>query len=148
MGKYKVTKEDYKELAKFYNDNGKHAFYEELGTRFNVKKPYYVLKRMYSDPELSYDEEKDCFCIMAETNAEDIFMSMDELCSPLVPQRSETKVPIKTESRPAAMEKLIRELIGDRLLELSRYVTIDSLSKKIIVDKTTLTEDGYQLITH
>lgn len=43
---------------------------------------------------------------------------------------------------------LIRELIGNRLLELSKYVTIDSLSKRIIIDKTTLTTDGYQLITH
>ena len=46
------------------------------------------------------------------------------------------------------MDKLIRELIGDRLLELSKYVTIDSLSKWIIVDNITLETDGYQLITH
>ena len=46
------------------------------------------------------------------------------------------------------MDKLIRELIGDRLLELSKYVTIDYLSKRIIVDKITLETDGYQLITH
>ena len=47
-----------------------------------------------------------------------------------------------------APDKLIRELIGDRLLELNKYVTIDSLSKRIIVDKTTLGQDGYKLVTH
>jgi len=52
------------------------------------------------------------------------------------------------DSRPAAMEILIRELIGDRLLQLSKYVTIDSSSKTVIVDKTTLLTDGYQLETH
>ena len=51
-------------------------------------------------------------------------------------------------SRPEAMEKLVRELIGDRLLELSRYVALDTLSKTMIIDKTSLESDGYQLVTH
>ena len=75
-------------------------------------------------------------------------MSMEELCSPIIPQHVRNKEQQEIDSRPAAMDKLIRELIGDRLLELSKYVTIDSLTKRIIVDKTTLTMDGYQLITH
>ena len=51
-------------------------------------------------------------------------------------------------SRPEAMEKLVRDLIGDRLLELSRYVVLDTLSKTMVVDKTSLENDGYQLVTH
>ena len=73
---------------------------------------------------------------------------MEELCSPIVPQHVCNKEQQEIDSRPAAMDKLIRELIGDRLLELNKYVKIDSLSKKIIIDKTTLTTDGYQLITY
>ena len=46
------------------------------------------------------------------------------------------------------MEKLVRDLIGDRLLELSRYVVLDTLSKTMVVDKTSLENDGYQLVTH
>lgn len=42
------------------------------------------------------------------------------------------------------MDKLIQEQIGDRLLELSKY----SLSKRIIVDKITLSQDGYQLVPY
>ena len=30
------------------------------------------------------------------------------------------------------MEKLVKELIGDRLLELSRYVVMDTLNKAMI----------------
>lgn len=75
-------------------------------------------------------------------------MSMEELCSPIVPQHIHSKEQEELDSRPAAMDKLIRELIGDRLLELNKYVTIDSLSKRIIVDKTTLSQDGYKLVTH
>lgn len=51
-------------------------------------------------------------------------------------------------TRPEAMEKLVRELIGDRLLELNRYIALDSLSKTMIIDKTSLENDGYLLVIH
>ena len=46
------------------------------------------------------------------------------------------------------MEKLIRELIGDRLLELRRYVALDYASKIMYVDESSLKNDGYQLLIH
>lgn len=98
--------------------------------------------------QLYYDEEKDYFDIGNSVQPESIFMSMEELCSPIVPQHITKKEQEEIDRRPAAMDKLIRELIGDRLLELNKYITIDSLSKRIIVDKTTLVQDGYQLVTH
>ena len=103
---------------------------------------------MREHPALCYNSEKDRFETESLKNAEDVFMSMEELCSPIVPQHIHSKEQEELDSRPAAMDKLIRELIGDRLLELNKYVTIDSLSKRIIVDKTTLSQDGYKLVTH
>lgn len=144
----KVKKENLKELAELYNANGKEAVYALLKTKYNIKYPYSVFKRMCEHPELSYDQEKDCFKFSTTQNTENVFMSMEELCSPIIPQHVKSKEEKQTDSRPAAMDKLIRELIGDRLLELSKYVTIDSVSKRIIVDKTTLIQDGYQMITH
>lgn len=52
------------------------------------------------------------------------------------------------DQRPAAMEKLIYKLIGDRLLDFTKYITIDSISKSIIIDQTSLKNDGYNVITH
>ena len=46
------------------------------------------------------------------------------------------------------MEKLIQELLGDRLLELSRYISLDSLSKTMIIDQTSLKSAGYRVVTH
>lgn len=148
MGKKKVKKEDLKELAKVYNSNGKAAIYKELRTRFEIKNPYFVFKRMCEDPDLCYNPETDHFETVITEHEETVFMSMDELCAPIIPRRVSTQSENEMESRSVAMDKLIHELIGDRLLELSKYVTIDSLSKRIIVDKTTLTQDGYQLVTH
>lgn len=153
MARCKVKNEDLKELAEIYNSQGKKAVYALLDSRYGVKNPYFVLRRMYETPTLAYDAEidhfqTDQFQTEEMQSAENIFMSMEELCSPIVTQHVSSKEQQELDSRPAAMDKLIRQLIGDRLLELNKYVTIDSLSKRIIVDKTTLTQDGYQLVTH
>ena len=148
MSKCKVKTGELKELAEIYNTKGRKAVYELLNSKYGVKNPYFVLRRMCDDPDLSYDAEADQFLSSGAQSAEDVFMSMDELCSPVVPQHVRNEEQQINDSRPVAMDKLIRELIGDRLLELSKYVTIDSLSKRIIVDKITLETDGYQLITH
>lgn len=148
MARYKVSEEHLKELAEIYNSRDRQAVYEILNSQYNVKNPYFVFRRMCKHPDLSYDSERDCFRINETQRAENVFMSMEELCSPIITQHVSSKEQQEIDSRPTAMDKLIRELIGDRLLELSKYVTIDSLSKRIIIDKTTLTTDGYQLITH
>ena len=148
MTRYKVKDENLKELAEKYNAQGKKAVYELLELRYGVKNPYFVFQRMCKNSALAYDSETDQFFTDAAQHTENIFMSMKELCSPIVPQHVDNKEQQEIDSRPAAMDKLIRELIGDRLLELNKYVKIDSLSKKIIIDKTTLTTDGYQLITY
>ncbi|MFA9466386.1 MAG: hypothetical protein ACERKN_19155 [Velocimicrobium sp.] len=148
MSRYKVKDTELKELADLYNTTGKQAVYKVIRTRFNVKNPTCVFKRMCENPDLSYNSEKDCFETGVLKNTKNVFMSMEELCSPIIPQHANTKEQEEIDNRSAAMDKLIRELIGDRLLELNKYVTIDSLSKRIIVDKTTLIQDGYQLFTH
>ena len=46
------------------------------------------------------------------------------------------------QNRNEAMEKLIKELIGDRFLELRRYVTLDYASKIVYVDESSLKNGG------
>lgn len=82
------------------------------------------------------------------SGTDSVFMSIEKLCTPMVSQSAKLQTEQSADPRPEAMEKLIRELIGDRLLELSRYVALDSLSKMMIIDKTSLMNDGYQLVTH
>ena len=148
MARCRITDDELKKLAELYNSEGKQAVYEVIKTKFNIKNPYQVVNRMRNKPSLYYNEEKDFFDIGNTVQPESIFMTMEELCSPNVPHHITRKEQEEIDSRPAAMDKLIRELIGDRLLELNKYVTIDSLSKRIIIDKTTLIQDGYQLVTH
>lgn len=150
MSKCKVKDSELKELSEIYNTKGRKAVYELLNSKYGIKNPYFVIRRMCEYPGLSYDAETDQFLSSGTKSADDVFMSMDELCSPVIPQHFHisNEEHLRNDSRPAAMDNLIRELIGDQLLELSKYVTIDSLSKRIIVDKIKLETDGYQLITH
>lgn len=78
---------------------------------------------------------------------ESIFMSMDELCSTTRLKPSCNKS-IETDNKSKAMDKLIHELIGDRLLELSRYITMDVSGRVVFIDKTAFVADGYQVILH
>ena len=81
------------------------------------------------------------------TESEDkVFMTIDELCA----SNKNVKVsPVEQQpDKSKEMEKLIQELIGDRLLELSRYISINSISKTLIIDKTSLVRDGYRVTTH
>ena len=81
------------------------------------------------------------------TESEDkVFMTIDELCA----SNKNVKVsPVEQQpDKSKEMEKLIQELIGDRLLEISRYISINSISKTLIIDKTSLVRDGYQVTTH
>lgn len=40
--------------------------------------------------------------------------------------------------RLKAMESMVHALISDRLLELSKYVLLDPVSKRILVDKSAM----------
>ena len=145
----RIKDDELKELACYYNEEGKGSLYELLRDQYEIKNPYFVFQRMKNKEDLGYNPEQDHF--QTESGLEDpdgLFMSMDELCSPMVPQHVMPEAEKISSSRPEAMEKLVRDLIGDRLLELSRYVVLDTLSKTMVVDKTSLENDGYQLVTH
>ena len=77
------------------------------------------------------------------TESEDkVFMTIDELCA------SNKKVKESPVEQQPDKSKEMEKLIGDRLLELSRYISINSISKTLIIDKTSLDRDGYQVTTH
>ena len=145
----RIHDEELRKLAQTYNTDGKPRLYEILRSEYGIKNPYFVFARMKDKEELGYMPEQDRFSVQPDLSGTDgVFMSIEELCTPVVPQTVKLLTGQPAGSRPEAMEKLIRELIRDRLLELSRYVALDSLSKTMIIDKTSLINDGYQLVTH
>ena len=132
MGKTIIEEKAFPEIIKQYNSGGKTAAYDYIRSNYGIRHPYFVINR---------------FSETFTTTGDNVFMDLDELCSrPVISEVCATKS--VTDSRPAAMEKLVRELISDRLLTLSRYITMDSSTRMILIDQTSLSADGYQIVTH
>ena len=142
----KVNDEGLIKVIQAYNDKGRATAYDLLHNQYGVKHPYFVMKRIEKNPKFEYDEKNDCYLISEEAQVDDVFMSMDELCAPIASRHTNSPEKPLIESRPAEMEKLIRELLGDRLLELSRYITLESSSRTMIIDQTSLKSAGYRII--
>ena len=144
----KINNQELRLLAEKYNSDGKQARYAYLQSEYGIKNPTCTFKRMKKHPELGYNPETDRF-LFDENSVEredKVFMTIDELCAS---NKKVKESPVEQQpGKSKEMEKLIQELIGDRLLEISRYISINSISKIMIIDKTSLTRDGYQVTMH
>ena len=140
----KINNQELRLLAEKYNSDGKQAMYAYLQSEYGIKNPTCTFKRMKKHPELGYHPEKERFLFDENsTESEDkVFMTIDELCA------SNKKMKESPVEQQPDKSKEMEKLIGDRLLELSRYISINSISKTLIIDKTSLVRDGYQVTTH
>ena len=144
MGKTIISEDIFPALVDVYNREGKTSAYDMIRNRYGVKNPFFVINRIKKCGKYTYDPENDRFSAAESDAANRVFMDLDELCGTIV---SETAGTIEG-SRPAAMERLVHELISDRLMMLSRYITLDSSSRTIMIDQSSLSADGYRIVTH
>ena len=147
MGKTIVTENMFPQIVELYNTEGKTAVFEKMRSQFGIKRPYFVLRRIRNSGMYTYDEKNDKFISVQQSTGDDVFMDLDELCGAPSIRRSGSDERI-TEAQLPTMEKLVNELINDRLLTLSRYITLDSASRTIMIDQTSLAADGYRVVTH
>ncbi len=147
MPRGKVNDEALVKLADIYNCEGRMAVKKTLEDEYGVKNPYPIIRRMKENPALGYDKVAGRFIPKEEVISEPdgVFMSIEELCTPIHTNSISNEKAAVEAVQSAAMEKLIHDLIGERLLELSRYVTISQMSKTVIVDRASLEHDGYTL---
>ena len=144
----KVNKEERIKLANIYNTEGKAKLYELLREKYLINNPSQAFASMKKAPYLFYDEKLDRFGVKdLETNEAKIFLNIDELCSN--GQKNPASKPVqKNHTSHKSMDAIIQELIGDRLLILSQYVSLDTTEKILRLDETSLKSNGYQLILH
>ncbi len=136
----KISNDELVELSEIYKSSGKNSMLKVLHDKYQIKNTSSVIKRMKNKNLIETAQSN------PET-AESIFMSMDELCSATRLKLASNKS-IETDNKSKAMHNLIHELIGDRLLELSRYITMDVSGRVVFIDKTAFVADGYQVILH
>lgn len=147
MGKTIIGKDIFPKIIEQYNSGGKTAAYNYLRSHYGIKHPYFVINRIKECGTYSYNEETGRFSGIDASTADGVFMDLDELCD-RTPLPTARHAEVVKDPRPAAMEKPVHELISDRLLTLSRYITPDSSTRTILIDQTSLSADGYQVVTH
>lgn len=147
MGRKIIDEEMFPEIVKQYNSGGRTAAYDYLRSSYGIKQPYFVIRRIQKSDGYTYDPDTDRFLEQDKSESDSVFMDLEELCSHSV-VATERPTACTTDTRSATMEKLVHELISDRLLALSRYVTMDSSTRTILIDRTSLIEDGYHVVTH
>ena len=147
MGRTIIREETFPKIIELYNTGGKAAAYDYLRSQYGIRHPYFVMNRIRECGKYSYNIDTDHFFGADDSAADSVFMDLDELCGTTAPAEIRQSNPAK-DARPAAMEKLVQELISDRLMALSRYITLDSSTRTILIDQTSLLADGYQVVTH
>lgn len=147
MGRTVITEEMFPEIVEQYNSGGKTAAYDLLRSRYGVQNPYFILKRIKTCEKYRFDPAANKFTDAVVSATDNIFMDLNELCNTAAPANPKL-VETDPDNRVAAMEKMVHELISDRLLLLSRYITMDYSSRTVLIDRTSLTADGYAVITH
>jgi len=140
-----VNEKDFPAIVEIYNAEGRKAAYDVIRSQYGVKVPYGVIRRIEKHPDYDYDKEQDSFRNRKQSAGDEAFLSLDELCG-VAPLQRMAENP--TDLRAQRMEKLIHELMSDRLLELGKYMVIDPSDRTIVIDRTSLTKDGYTIVTH
>lgn len=135
-------KYNYNEIACRYNTAGAKDTYRFISEKYGVHNPYDVIKRMKKSDCYSYDSDLDQFVDVSSDNTESVFMNLEELCGQKVNEKA------KIQESAVTMEALVKQLLEDRLLQLSNYVQMNQSSRTVLIDRSTMIEDGYRIIIH
>ncbi len=100
---------------------------------------------MKADKSLGYNYDTDRF-ESDSRKEDDIFLNLEMLCENKIETSDRSEGAISRNDRIKAMENMVHSLISDRLLELSKYVLLDPIGKRILIDKSSMQTDGYQVL--
>ena len=100
---------------------------------------------MKADKSLGYNYDTDRF-ESDSRKEDDIFLNLEMLCENKIETSDRSEGAISRNDRIKAMENMVHSLISDRLLELSKYVLLVPIGKRILIDKSSMQTDGYQVL--
>lgn len=100
---------------------------------------------MKADKSLGYNYDTDRF-ESDSRKEDDIFLNLEMLCENKIETSDRSEGAISRNDRIKAMENMVHSPISDRLLELSKYVLLDPIGKRILIDKSSMQTDGYQVL--
>jgi hypothetical protein len=129
---------DFKVFVDIFNTKGKAAAVKHVTDIYGVRYDT-IVKRLRLDSEYIFDQSRDRYILKPGKSSDDSFLSLEELCS------KEENPKLQHLDITIDSEKIISDLIKDKFFEVSKYVTLENSSKKIILKLRAARNAGYEI---
>lgn len=141
-------KVDDRKVIEVYNSSGSKVAKEFMSTEYHVLYPYSIITRLRRDSANAYDKAKDKFLCIKEAP----FLRLDELCAV---SENELDIP-KSKSVDNGKHNLewianvefnhmLQELAMEKLLEMTKYISLNYATGHCKINKQALDLAGYQV---
>ena len=124
---------DFKAFVDIFNTQGKKAAVNHVAKTYGVRYDT-IVKRLRRDSEYIFDQSRDRYILKSGVNPESTFLSVEELCKSEKPQNSGINC-----------DEIVFNLIKDKFFEISKYVTLENSSRKIILKIDAAKNAGYDI---
>lgn len=132
----KLGKIDYKKFVDTFNNHGKIAAVKYVSETYGVRYDT-IVKRLKKESDYMYSQQGDKYVLKTERNDEGAFLSIEELCKTEKPKEQKT-ISIK-------YDEILFDLIKDKFMEMSKFITLESSNKKILLKLDAARIAGYDI---
>lgn len=131
-----IGKIDFKAFVDIFNIQGKKAAMKHVSDLYGVRYDT-IVKRLRRDSEYIFDQSRDRYILKSNNGSVNPFLSVEELCQNEKPKIQQTNAIDSAE--------IIFNLIKDKFFEISKYVTLENSSKKIVLKLDLARNAGYDI---
>lgn len=132
----RLRKIDFKTFVDIFNTQGKKAAIEHVTQTYEVRYDT-IVKRLRRDSEYIFDPRRDRYVLKSSNCPESPFLTMEELCGSEKPKVQQADF--------INSDKIISSLIRDKFFEVSKYVTLENSSRRIILKLDAAKSAGYDI---
>ena len=125
---------DFKTIVDTYNSSGKQAAVKFVIDTYGIRYDS-AIKRLRRESEYIYNQRRDRYVLKSESDSP--FLSLEELET-----SNQLKVPKK---QTFDTNEIVLNLIKDKFFEISKYITLEQSSKKILLNKAAAKNAGYEI---
>lgn len=140
---------DFDEFVNEINKNGKNAAKALARDKYNLNFEQ-VKRRLINGTDYYFDAYTRLYKHKAQASDNVDFMSLEELDNQMpdkAPKTTKNRIDAPTgASSNSNFDEIVKELIKDRIMELSKYVSIDRASRCVVVKTDNLKLDGFNLV--
>jgi len=125
---------DFKMIVDTYNLSGKQAAVKFVTDTYGIQYNS-AIKRLRKESEYIYNQRRDRYILKSEAGSP--FLSLAEL---------ETGNKLETpKNQTIDTNEIVLNLIKDKFFEISKYITLEQSSKKILLNMAAAKNAGYEI---